>query len=99
MRNKVKNTIQYGGAKEESFSQDCQSSKSGLREAYPPLHTRCSKGSKRPMGIQFDLCWDPRENAHIVYSTDFKAPYLSKEAKRHGRRGGYSQASKGVLNK
>ena len=47
-------TIQYRGAKEESFSPDCQPSESGFRKTYLPVHTRCSKSNKRPMGMQFD---------------------------------------------
>jgi len=46
-------TTQYGGAKEESFYLDCQPGESGLQEAHLPVHTRCSKSNKRPMGMQF----------------------------------------------
>ena len=61
-------TIQYGEAKEESFSLDCQPSESGLRKTYLPVYTRCSKNNKRPMAIRSVVHAGIHESLRSVFS-------------------------------
>jgi len=69
MRNKglFKTIQQYGGAKEKSFSPDRQPGELGLREAYLPVHTRCSKSNKWECNLIAHPCWDPRIVAVCVF--------------------------------
>jgi len=64
----VYNYIQYGEAKEESFSPDCQPSESGLREAYPTIHSKRCKSNKRPMGIRSAVHAGIHESLRSVFS-------------------------------
>jgi len=52
----------------DSPASDCQPGESGLRKTYLPVHTRCSKSNKRPMGIRSVVHAGIHESLRSVFS-------------------------------